>query len=279
MENKNIEIKNHITELFNKVAPVFDRDEPRFFAYFGERLVELAEIKKGEKVLDVATGKGASLFKASDTVGDKGEVIGIDISERMVDETRSEIEKRGLKNLKVLVMDAENLSFCDESFDSILCGFGVFFFPDYKVAINELKRVLKNNGIFGFTTFLRKKDERFLWFDEIVDKYLPPYEDELDECQESDAVDFHTEEGLYKILSENGFKNIKILQEEKEFVYKTEKEWWDKLWSHGFIEVLERIPEDKMDSFKNEVFHGLKKVKEVDGIKASRSVLYGFGTK
>lgn len=279
MENKNIEIKNHITELFNKVAAVFDRDEPRFFAYFGERLVELAEIKKGEKVLDVATGKGASLFKASDTVGDKGEVIGIDISERMVDETRMEIEKRGLKNLKVLVMDAENLSFSDETFDSILCGFGVFFFPDYKASINELKRVLKKNGVFGFTTFLRKKDERFLWFDEIVDKYLPPYEDELDECQESDAVDFHTEEGLYKILSENGFKNIKILQEEKEFVYKTEKEWWDKLWSHGFIEVLERIPEDKMDSFKYEVFQGLKKIKEVDGIKASRSVLYAFGTK
>lgn len=279
MEDKRVEIKKNITELFDKVAPVFDGNGPRFFSYFGEKLVEFAEVSKGEKVLDVATGKGASLFSASKLVGDNGEVIGVDISQGMVNETNLEIEKRGVKNAKIMVMDAENLTFSDEIFDKILCGFGIFFFPDYKASLNEFSRVLKKDGKVGFTTFLRKRDEKFLWLDDITYKYLPKYDNELDEYQESDKPEFDTEEGLYKILNESGFKNIKILKEEKDFMYKDEEEWWAKLSTHGAIRVLEAIPKDKFEDFKGEIFEKLKSMKGPEGIPATMYVLYAFGTK
>ncbi|WP_346920181.1 hypothetical protein [Clostridium sp. UBA7339] len=64
MEDKSIEIKKDITNIFNKVSAVFDGSGPRYFTYFGERLVEFADVKEGERVLDVASGKGASLFSA-----------------------------------------------------------------------------------------------------------------------------------------------------------------------------------------------------------------------
>ncbi|MBW9156687.1 MULTISPECIES: class I SAM-dependent methyltransferase [Clostridium] len=279
MENKNIEIKNSITDLFNKVSAVFDSSGPRFFAYFGERLVEIAGVVEGEKVLDVASGKGASLFLAADKVCENGKVIGIDIAQGMVNETNLEIQKRGIKNTKAVVMDAENLDFNSETFDHILCGFGVFFFPNYKIAFNEFMRVLKNGGRFSFTTFSRKEDEKFMWLDDLVQKYLPEFEDEIDEYQEEDSPEFDTEEGLYKILRGAGFKNIQVISEDKDFIYKDEQEWWDKLWTHGYIEVLEMIAEDRMEDFKAEVFEKLREIKEVEGIAATMSVLYAFGDK
>ena len=69
MENKSIEIKKNITDLFNKVSTVFDSNGPRCFAYFGEKLVEFAGVKDGQNVLDVASGKEASLFVSAEKVG------------------------------------------------------------------------------------------------------------------------------------------------------------------------------------------------------------------
>jgi ubiquinone/menaquinone biosynthesis C-methylase UbiE/ribosomal protein S18 acetylase RimI-like enzyme len=279
MENKSIEIKKNITDLFNKVSTVFDSNGPRYFEYFGRGLVEFAAVKEGQTVLDVASGKGASLFAAAEKVRANGKVIGSDIAEGMVKETNLEIQRRAMKNVEVMVMDAEKLDFTNETFDHILCGFGVFFFPNYKVAFNEFMRVLKEGGRFSFTTFLRKSDEKFSWFHELVEKYLPPFQDELDEYQEDDAPEFHTEEGLYKILKKAGFKNTQVINEEKIFVYKDEQEWWDKLWTHGFIDVLERIPEHKMEDFKAEVFEKLREIKGEKGIAATIYVLYALGEK
>ena len=279
MENKSIEIKKNITDLFNKVSTVFDSNGPRYFAYFGEKLVELAGVKEGQNVLDVASGKGASLFVSAEKVGENGKVIGIDIAEAMVKETNLEIQCRDMKNANVMVMDAENLDFNSGTFDHILCGFAVFFFPDYKIALNEFMRVLKDGGRFSFTTFLRKSDDKFSWFHELVEKYLPSFQDELDEYQEEESPEFHTEEGLYKVLKEAEFKNIQVIIEEKVFVYKDEQEWWDKLWTHGSIAVLERIPENKMKDFKAEVFEKLREIKGEEGIAATIYVLYALGEK
>ena len=279
MENKSIEIKKDITNTFNKVSAVFDGSGPCYFTYFGERMVELADIKEDEKVLDVASGKGASFFSAAEKVGKNGVVIGIDIAEGMVNEIDLEIQRRNIKNVHAMVMDAEKLEFANETFQHILCGFGVFFLTNYKVAFHEFMRVLKYGGRFSFTTFLRKKDDKFIWLDELFDKYLPVYEDELDEYQSEDIPEFDTEEGLYKILNQAGFKNIQVISEEKVFIYKDEQEWWEKLWTHGAITTLEKIPKDMLEDFKSEVFEKLKEMKEPKGIPHTMFVLYAFGEK
>ena len=276
MEDKSIEIKEGVKSTFNKVAAVFDSSGPKFFEYFGERLVEFAGVKEGEKVLDVAAGRGASLFSSAEKVGQSGKVIGIDIAEGMVKETNLEIQRRGVKNVNVMVMDAEKLEFENQFFEHVNCGFGIFFFPNYKIALDEFMRVLKDDGRLSFTTFFRKSDEKFSWFDDLVEKYLPGFKDEP---EEENGPEFDTEEGLYQILEEAGFRNIRILCEEKVFNYKDEQEWWDKLWTHGFIRTLERISEDKMEAFKTEVFDKLREIKESEGIDSTKFVLYASGEK
>jgi ubiquinone/menaquinone biosynthesis C-methylase UbiE len=111
------------------------------------RIWEVAQIPSGSKVLDVATGRGAVLYPASESVGFQGSVTGIDLSEKMVQETNKELAgKKMFSNVEVRQMDAEHLGFPDESFDFVLCGFAIFFFPQLDKAMAEFHRVLKPTG-------------------------------------------------------------------------------------------------------------------------------------
>src|SRR3989304_293677 len=77
--------KARTAAVFNRAASTYDQVGPRFFAHYGLRLVELAQIPQGSVVLDVASGRGASLFPAVDRIGPSGRAVGIDLR-RMVDD-------------------------------------------------------------------------------------------------------------------------------------------------------------------------------------------------
>jgi O-methyltransferase/aklanonic acid methyltransferase len=82
--------KAAIIGTFDRAAASYDRIGPGYFAHFGRRLVELAKIAPGAKLLDVATGRGAVLFPAARQVGSKGHVTGIDLSSEMVKTTAAD---------------------------------------------------------------------------------------------------------------------------------------------------------------------------------------------
>ncbi len=162
--------KDLIKGVFSRAAVTYDQVGPRFFSYFGQRLVELAQLPKGARVLDVAVGRGAVLFAAAEQVGPDGSVIGIDLAEPMVDQTAAEARRRGLANVEVRQMDAEQLAFPDSSFGAVLCGFALFFFPHLDLALSEFIRVLKPLGWVAASTW-GKDDERWSWLQEINKAY------------------------------------------------------------------------------------------------------------
>ena len=137
--------------VFERIAPEYDAG-PGCFAHFGARLVAAAGIAPGQRVLDVATGRGAVLLPAAELVGPDGLVIGIDLAGAMVAATREAATRRGLP-AEVRVMDAEALDFPDASFDRVLCGFGVMFFPELARALGEFRRVLKPGGRLVLSTW------------------------------------------------------------------------------------------------------------------------------
>jgi ubiquinone/menaquinone biosynthesis C-methylase UbiE len=144
MSNDQAAHKAQTKALFNTVSPDYDSG-PGCFAHFGRRLVEVAGIKSGARVLDIASGRGAVFFPAAESVGDGGDVVGIDLAEAMAQATSEEAAARGLK-ARVSVMDAEELSFPDASFNCVTCGFGIMFFPDQDQGLAQMRRVLKPDG-------------------------------------------------------------------------------------------------------------------------------------
>src|SRR5258706_499633 len=158
--------------VFSRAAPTYDHVGPAYFAHYGRRLVELARIPVGARVLDVASGRGAVLFPAASAVGLTGQVIGIDLAKGMIRETGAEITQRGLHNVEIRQMDAENLDFPDGAFDVLTCGYALFFFPSLDRALSEFRRVLKPDGQIAVSTWAEDR-QLWKWFDDLLDRYNP----------------------------------------------------------------------------------------------------------
>jgi ubiquinone/menaquinone biosynthesis C-methylase UbiE len=253
--------KHKVADLFGRVAPAYDQVGPRFFARFGSRLVELAQVRRGGTVLDIACGRGASLFPAADCVGPTGRALGIDLAEGMIEELTRDIQARGLLNVEARVMDAEDLRFPAGTFDYVLCGFCLFFFPQRERALSEMKRVLKPSGRLAISTW-GKTDARWRWLDELLESYLPEPDPSPEEASD-EGDDTESPDRMRAALSHAGFVDTEIVAEAEEFTYATEEEWWATQWSHGVRDGLERIEarlgSDGLARFK---FDALQKIQD-----------------
>jgi ubiquinone/menaquinone biosynthesis C-methylase UbiE len=188
-------------------------------------------------------------------------------------------------NVEVRQMDAEYMQFPDNSFDFVLCGFAIFFFPQLNFAMSEFRRVLKPTGHICVSTFEKLFDENWTWFFEIAKTYLPS-KAEANQTIESDSASqpvFDTSEGLEVILNAAGFCDIQIFSEASEFVYTTDEEFWSTLWSHGMRATLEKIEEtagaDGLQNFKSEIFKKVSSIKQTDGLHQLIPVLIALATK
>jgi ubiquinone/menaquinone biosynthesis C-methylase UbiE len=228
----------------------------RYFPIFGQWLVEMAQIPEGATVLDIACGRGAVLFPAAERVGPGGRVIGIDLAEGMARETQSEIQRRGLMQAEARQMDAEHLTFPDSSFDFVLCGFALQFFPHLEQALSEFKRVVKADGHIAVTTWGRD-DERWDWYNGLRDVYgavVKLGSQSLDKPEE-----------IKRWFSQAGFVDIKIDTKELDMVYQDEEEWWNLAWSLSSRAGLEKLSPEDVERLKTETFEKIQAQKEADG--------------
>ncbi len=273
-----VERKQAVAGVFHRASSTYDQVGPGFFSQFGRRLVEHASLPLSARVLDVACGRGSILFPAAEAVGPNGCVVGIDLAEGMVKETELEVARRGLSNVEMRQMDAEHLDFPGSSFDAILCGFALFFFPQLEHALAEFRRTLKPGGRIAVATWGNLFDKDWEWFDKLIEKYLPA-ESTADETPDSaDGPDFHTPEGMQKIIKMAGFAGIQVVSEVAEFTYRTKEEWWESLWSHGARANLERIEKtggsEALAQFKAECFTQMNTRTSSDDFQQSFHALY-----
>lgn len=106
----------------------------------------LGEIKEGDIVLDLGSGAGFDCFLAAKKVGSSGKVIGVDMTEEMIEKARENAEKYGYKNVEFRFGDIENLPIEDNSIDIIISNCVINLAPDKLKVFQEAYRVLKNNG-------------------------------------------------------------------------------------------------------------------------------------
>ena len=108
-----------------------------------ERLVELAGIKLGDKVLDVAAGAGEPSLTAARVVGPEGSVVATDISTNMLTAGRERAAAAGIDNVEFVEVEASALDFPPESFDAALSRWGIIFEPDGEATAARVHGFLK----------------------------------------------------------------------------------------------------------------------------------------
>jgi ubiquinone/menaquinone biosynthesis C-methylase UbiE len=111
-----------------------------------QALLAAASLAPGEAVLDVACGTGLVSFAAARAVGPQGNVLGVDLSARMVDAAGRRVRAQQLPQVGFARMDAEALELPDAGFDAVLCALGLMYLPDPAQALREMRRVLRPGG-------------------------------------------------------------------------------------------------------------------------------------
>ena len=128
--------------------------------------VLVANVKEGQRVLDIAGGTGDLALAFSSKVGSSGQVVHTDINEAMLREGRSRLLDAGV-SLPTLVCDAERLPFADDCFDLVTVAFGLRNMTHKDMALGEINRVLKPGGklmVLEFSKVAKPLEKLYDWY-------------------------------------------------------------------------------------------------------------------
>ena len=134
----------------------------------GESLAEAADIRAGDRVLDVAAGNGNATLAAARRFA---EVTSTDYVPALLDKGRERARAEGL-SVKFQVADAEELPFADGSFDVVLSTFGAMFTPDHRRPAREMLRVTRDGGKIGLANWTPEGFIGRLF--KVIGAHLPP---------------------------------------------------------------------------------------------------------
>ncbi|MGK5112683.1 MULTISPECIES: methyltransferase domain-containing protein [unclassified Geodermatophilus] len=134
------------TEAFQVTAEAAELYESRFvpalFAEWAPLLADVAGVRPGQEVLDVACGTGIVARTVADRLAGTGRVVGLDLNEAML-----AVARRVRPELEWRQGDVAALPFPDRSFDAVLCQMALMFFPDRTAALREMARVTRSGGV------------------------------------------------------------------------------------------------------------------------------------
>jgi ubiquinone/menaquinone biosynthesis C-methylase UbiE len=251
---------------FNAAAADYDAG-PGAFAHFGRRLVDLAGIAPGNRVLDVASGRGAVLFPAIEKAGASGNVIGIDFAEEMVRATNEEAARRGLHS-HVQVMDAEHLELPDALYDRVLCGFGIMFFPRQERALGEFHRVLKSGGRLAVSTWHAHQAHEV----EVAMKaagLMPPR-----------FPGWITDpEDLTRLLAGAGFSNVHVEMDTHSFRYSGAEEYWQQARGTGLRRTLDALDAAQSARVRSILSERMRPHQRADGFYLAATALLAVANR
>lgn len=180
-----------------------------------KKVVKLVGENNPQQILDIATGTGDLALMMSELNPEK--IVGLDISEGMLQVGRQKIAKANLSNkIKMIVGDSENIPFPDNTFDAITVSFGVRNFENLDKGLTEILRVLKTGGKFVVLETSNPTKFPFKQGYKLYTNYILPIigklfsKDKVAYSYLSETANtFPFGKAFNNILQKNGFKNAK----------------------------------------------------------------------
>ena len=265
-----------VAQVFNLAAGDYDRPALRFFPFCADRLVARLNPAPGEKILDVATGTGAVALGLAQAVGPTGRVTGIDLAEAMLAQLTRKIEKFGIVNVDLHVMDAAALDFRRDYFHHVTCSFGLFFLRDMAAALKDWVRVTRSGGSVTFTAFSVSAFEPM--------KRLLRERLQLEGVDTGSAVQAASRQladpdFCRTLLLNAGLTPVTVETEQLGYHLRNADDWWEIVRGSGFRGLVERIAPERRAVFRTAHLAELAPFMTDKGLWLDVGVIFASGIK
>lgn len=150
-KNSDSSKKEQVSKMFDNISENYDNLN-RIISFgidikWRKKILKMVSEKKPKNILDIATGTGDLAILLSESSAEK--IIGLDISEGMLEVGRQKINQKKLSDkIEMVLGDSEKIPFDDNTFDCITVAFGIRNFENLEKGLTEILRVLKPNGLF-----------------------------------------------------------------------------------------------------------------------------------
>lgn len=259
-----------LAEYYTHRSSTYDRSE--FHQRLSQRLVEAASIERGNKVLDIATGTGLLAFRAAAIVGSHGKVVGVDISDGMLDQARNKLAALNVSNVEFRKSDVQTMTFGMEKFDRIMCSSAFTFFNDIPSLLRRLSGLLNQNGLLAFDS--PSKDAFITGV--IVKQLAAKHGIQLkygEECS--------TYARCRDVMQHAGFVDVVVsaVQFGSYIGHEEAVNSWDATLRHPLSQQLSMLPVETLQSMKGEFSAALRAAETEKGIWNDGTVFIVVGRK
>jgi len=256
-----VKYKTTTRDQWQTAAEAWYRWSPTLNKWLGkatDKMLEMAGIASGHRVLDIAAGAGEQSITTAKKVGPSGYVLATDISANILEYAKLMAQQAGINNIETKVMDGENLALDDETFDAVISRVGLIYFPDQQKALKEMLRVLKPGGKIAAIVYSTPEKNKFFSVPVSLIRsraQLPP-----PLPGQPGPFSLGAEGVIEKAFSQAGFKNVRselvssplLLSSAKECV-RFEKE------SFGALhQMMSSLTDEEKESVWNEIEHELQ---------------------
>jgi SAM-dependent methyltransferase len=211
-------------------------------------------------VLDLPCGSGASALPAAETVGPAGSVVAVDLAEGLIALARAKAQAAGLANIRFVQADMRATGLPDESFDAVVCVFGVFFVPDRAALVRELWRMVRPGGALAVTCWgphALEPGATAFW--DAVAAVRPelvrgfnPWDDLVSVEQ---LVDLYAAGGI-------GGADAEFVEAAQELG--SADDWWDVVMGTGLRATVDELAEQEAEAVRRATLAALRGVSSID---------------
>ena len=216
--------------VFNEAGPAYREAGAPFLDHFAALLVERANLRPADHVVDLATGPGTVVAPISHAVGRDGAAIGVDLAERQLALARTALQDAAC-HPRFVHGDASALDLADRSAAAVTCGFGLPYFHDPLRALREAARVARPGGAVVATTwsdpFFAPAGTRLL---DTLERFEVPY---LHRRLTSEPAQ------LAQWCFRADLRDVTIEQHDHEIVFPSFDAWWAMNQAFAFLTRLD----------------------------------------
>ena len=250
----------NVVAAFDEAASRYDSNDRGFARPVAPRLVELARLRPGWRVLDAGCGAGAVLVRAARAVSPGGQVIGVDLAPRMLTRAAREAELAGVRHHVMLSQgDAADPAFGPATFDAILASLVFYLLPAPAAALARWHDLLVPGGTLAFSRAVTA-DPRWSRVIAAVDAYAadaPGFESYLHQHGPLSATT--------AMLDACGYADVTSTVETIAYHYDSPQQWWEVCLSEGPWLTWRHIPAERLAEARSVGLAMAGELREPDG--------------